>query len=270
MKPHKPKLISSAFTLIELLIVIGVITLLLSISIPILSSSKQQGNLAVCGSNIRQLVLANLSYADDYNGSLVPAAIERFSSAGNKHRWFGIRDSIDKPFDPNRGPLSPYLSNIRLNCPARVNYEQLKADDGNYECGSGGYGYNMIYLGSQIWLLGFDDIACDKTAKISRIKRPAETLMFADTAMGRESSHYIEYASAEPYNYVVLGEIEQWTFSPSIHFRHRGRASIGWSDGHIGSEKMAHSDKTDRYGFKTSTQQLGWFEPLDNSMFDLE
>jgi len=60
-----------AFTLIELLVVIAVIALLLAILIPVLRSARERAQRAVCMSNLRQLTLAWVTYADDNDGKLV-------------------------------------------------------------------------------------------------------------------------------------------------------------------------------------------------------
>ena len=61
----------SAFTLIELLVVISIIALLMSILMPALSVVREQGKRAICLSNLRQLTMAWVLYADDYDGKLV-------------------------------------------------------------------------------------------------------------------------------------------------------------------------------------------------------
>src|SRR4030042_138791 len=59
------------FTLIELLVVITVIALLLALLIPALRSAKEQGQRVVCLSNLRQLTLAWIMYAEDNNENIV-------------------------------------------------------------------------------------------------------------------------------------------------------------------------------------------------------
>jgi prepilin-type processing-associated H-X9-DG protein len=58
----------AAFTLIELLVVISITALLIALLVPSLQNSRQQANAALCGSNIKQLILGLTMYETE-NGS---------------------------------------------------------------------------------------------------------------------------------------------------------------------------------------------------------
>ena len=266
-----------AFSLVELLVVISIISLLIGIVMPVLTTSRSKSKQVVCQSNIRQLLLANIAYADQNRGYYVPAALDILDpdkETQNRHRWYGIRDNINNSFDLSKGPLVPYLRGSSLKCPTKVDFVHLAPSAPEHDEGSGGYGYNMIYIGSKVWKDGQEAQSCKVTAKTSDVRSPTDTLMFADTAMVKTPGFYIEYSFAEPRYFVVKGEPfiggAGWEPDPSIHFRHRSMANIGWVDGHISSEKMGRYDGLNDDGLRPTDMGLGWFEPMDNTLFDLK
>ena len=266
----------NAFTLVELLIVIGIIALLLSLVLPALASAKAQARSVVCRSNLHQLWLANHGYALDNNDFYVPAAADFWTSSGGTMRWHGVRNHPDQPFDPLKGPLADYLGDGQVkHCPENIEFAHPDSWNAGFEKGCGGYGYNMTYIGSTIWKTNIKSLEAYKnsyrhTTQVQSIRYPFKTLMFADSALVK-SSQYIEYSFAEPPHPIYNGKPYTKVFmSPTIHFRHREKTNVVWANGSISSLPMAPLDQDNAYGMKSRQYFLGWFDPVDNSLFDLQ
>lgn len=115
------------FTLIELLVVIAIIALLMAIMIPALERAREQGMRAVCLSNVKQLGVAWVLYAE-YNDSKIVNGCTGAAGEGNVPidedgwvHWAGYSDQTteDQQIQAiKEGALFPYVRNEKLyKCP---------------------------------------------------------------------------------------------------------------------------------------------------------
>jgi len=272
-----------AFTLVELLVVIGVIAILVGLILPTIADSREAAQSTQCQSNLQQLVIASLNYAGDNQGYWPPSSLNFLTS--NLSRWHGTRSTTNDPFNflpsaNNVGScLYPYLSGYLGTAGIRACPDFVPSITSGYlafEASAGGYGYNYGYVGSSIdipsmWpnIAGpseIDQSVGNVPAKMNMIFRSSAKIAFADAAMGQAGNQLIEYSFLEPPS-------QYWapvwyTSSPSIHFRHRNHANIAWADGHVTSELFAWTyPGSNVYGANNTLLHLGYFGPQDNSLF---
>ncbi|MEM6312585.1 MAG: type II secretion system protein [Planctomycetota bacterium] len=97
----------SAFTLVELLVVIGIIAVLVAILLPALSGARRQAKATVCASNQRQLATGLLMYTEEQAGVLpvylphLPGNDAKIVSSPIKTYRVGYNDNSEGPDDPN-------------------------------------------------------------------------------------------------------------------------------------------------------------------------
>jgi prepilin-type processing-associated H-X9-DG protein len=142
-----------------------------------------------------------------------------------------------------------------------------------FEKSAGGYGYNNAYLGSSSGAREFRGVVMatseyekrvlNRPARVNQIRRPGEKVAFSDAAIAGPG--LMEYSFVTPPRDGDGNET-----SPSIHFRHKKAANIGWADGHVTSERFAWTYGVNVYGARNEKFLLGWFGGRGNELFQRE
>lgn len=122
-----------AFTLVELLVVIGIIAVLVGILLPTLSRARESANRSACLSNMRQLGIALIEYSMRYKGGYVPIG---YLIQGQHQKAWSYAANRNRP--PEYGPvLLGYLVEARLikdgktfYCPSETNNQWIYNAEG--------------------------------------------------------------------------------------------------------------------------------------------
>lgn len=82
----------NAFTLVELLVVIGIIALLISILLPALNKARAAASAVACASNMRQVGLMFRMYTNENKERLPPGAYQPATSTNGNWTWHDYMD----------------------------------------------------------------------------------------------------------------------------------------------------------------------------------
>src|SRR2546423_5713783 len=136
-----------AFTLVELLVVIGIIALLISILMPALRKAREQANGVACSSNQRQIMQAFLMFAADHKGRL-PGNFTDYQNPDTEKRSWLLNANEPLTNAPKGGTLYRYVNTEKVYfCPSLQSTNVLKGTDSN---GQFDYASAAIFAGARV------------------------------------------------------------------------------------------------------------------------
>ncbi len=203
------------FTLIELLVVIAIIAILAAILFPVFARAREKARQTSCLSNVKQIVLAALMYAEDYDENYPAYSIDGTYPYSNG-TWVGVWYKL----------IEPYLKNQQiLACPS---YSFRRAE-GAADADTSGYGWNRHIITTDGW----------SRCAMADFEHPSQTVLTADA--GGNSNYRI-------YHQAYYSSCS--SSSTYVDPRHNGGANVGLMDGHAKWYRvdLPHNDCPEDYG----------------------
>jgi len=205
------------FTLIELLVVIAIIAILAAILFPVFAKAREKARQSTCASNLKQLGLGFMAYAQDYD-EIIP---------GNTYQ---LPANTTSPHDMKCGATAVSWWPIYL--------EPYVKSKGIYVCPSGVSDGCPFPNTPRSYAMNVSLVTCCSTGSpTAGITKPSETVLMTDN--GR---HYLFGAGGNSFGYYVgtrpadapTSERAEWPAEWRwVAYRHSDGSNVLWVDGHV-------------------------------------
>ncbi len=229
------------FTLLELLVVLGVITVLIIVQVPVLAGGKSQSKIAMCASHVRQIALSCQIYAND-NGNRLPV----LGGSGSNWPW-------DLPVNVANALLNNGVQTNTFYCPGtapRFTDAQNWSGPSSTLWGFGVptfhiIGYSLAFSGSSSLLNSTNQnttilpeaVANFPSPGTSTIYPASERVLVADAILSTGSAlpgyahpenNYTSIAGGFSYNGMTYPHV-----SPHLKGNVPAGGNLGFKDGHV-------------------------------------
>ena len=201
------------FTLIELLVVISIIAVLASMLLPAIGMVRNSSKKAVCQSNMRQMFLGLMCYADDWNGRLM--YVNQVDAAAWGENW-GQTLAVFLEM-----PINYPIARSRLgifNCPENITQNKVMGLGPGWEVETSYSGNGWAGDDGQFF-----------AAPTARLQHSTELYAFWDGGSFRSECWNNDGANTIPLTTVGLR---------NVRYAHRGKANIAFADGHTDSSSL--------------------------------